>query len=80
MLYIQIDSLDTVNKLCSLCDRHRDDFYVDLVHGRQIIDGCSIIGVTSLVGKIVNVKPITEDENNLEKFYDEIIQIGGFSA
>lgn len=78
MIFIQLNNLESVNTLCSICEKYKDDFNVDLVHGRQIIDGRSILGTTSLMGKVIKVVPITSDITLINAFFEQIKMIGGY--
>lgn len=79
MIFIYLDKLETINKLCKVCEDH-EDIYIDVVYGRQIIDGCSILGVASLMGKIVTLVAHTDDNEKLTRFAADIFAIGGYEA
>ena len=70
MIAYKLDTLEDVNNLVKVCDRY--DFYIDVIHGSQVVDGKSVLGVASLVGKFVTVIPQTDDEVVISKFESEI--------
>ena len=72
MLSFNIDSKESAEKLIRLCEKYRDDTEVDVVCGRQTVDGRSLLGVMSLIGHFVTVKPQTDDKSVLERFSEEL--------
>lgn len=64
-----INSTDDVRKLVNICEKYKED--IDVIHGRQTIDGKSILGVTSLIGNVVGLEIITDDDNLKNKFKEE---------
>lgn len=79
MLSIQINTSDVANELTNLCVEYRENYNIntDVVFGRYVIDGCSLLGVMSLMGHLVNIIPITNDKRILSDFSNDIISIGG---
>ena len=47
MLNYNIDSVQSAEKLIRLCEKYHDDMDIDIMHGRAVVDGCSLLGVTS---------------------------------
>lgn len=80
MLFLELKNLDAANNLCKICDKYKDKMNVDIKHGRYVIDGCSILAVTSLIGKIINICPVTNDESALSDFKESIKNIGGYEV
>lgn len=80
MLFLKLDTLEMANKLCEICDKYKECMDVDIIYGRQLIDGRSILGVVSLLGHIVKIKPVTSDENIIREFSDEIERIGAYKV
>lgn len=72
MLSFNIDSRESAEKLIRLCDKYRDDTEVDVICGRQTVDGRSLLGVMSLIGHFVTVKPQTDNEDVINKFSDDL--------
>ena len=75
MIFIKIDSLETVNKLVSICNEYKSRAYVDVIYGRYTVDGCSVLGVASLMGNIVRVK--TNPDIN-DELYEDLKLIGAW--
>lgn len=74
MLNYNLDSVQSAERLIRLCEKYRDDIGldIDIIHGRQTVDGCSLLGVTSLIGHFVTVKPNGKDENAVQRFSEEL--------
>ena len=72
MLNYNIDSVKSAEKLIRLCEKYHDDMDIDIMHGRTVVDGCSLLGVTSLIGHFVTVRPQTDDKSVLERFSEEL--------
>lgn len=74
MISYYIGSSDNAGRLVRLCRKY--DFDIDIMYGRYIIDGKSILGVMSLVGNTVGIDLMTYDENIKEEFkkklYEEV--------
>lgn len=72
MLSFNLDSKESAEKLIRLCEKYRDDTEVDVICGRQTVDGCSLLGVMSLIGHFVMVKPQTDDKSIVERFSEDL--------
>ena len=72
MLSFNIDSRESAEKLIRLCEKYRDDTEVDVICGTQTVDGRSLLGVMSLIGHFVTVKPQTDNEYVINKFSDDL--------
>lgn len=75
MLSFNLNSKESAENLIRLCEKYHDEMEVDVVHGRQTVDGCSLMGVISLLGNFVTVRPNCEDEELIQKFSDELERI-----
>lgn len=77
MLNYNLDSVQSAERLIRLCEKYRDDIGldIDIIHGRQTVDGCSLLGVISLIGRFVTVVPNTTDKEMLQKFAEELERI-----
>ena len=75
MLNYNIDSVKSAEKLIRLCEKYHDDMDIDIMHGRTVVDGCSLLGVTSLIGKFVSVVPVGRNEDAIQKFAEELERI-----
>lgn len=81
MIFIKLDSLDTVQKLCKISDKYKDAIMdIDVVYGRQTIDARSILGITSLMGNIVKIVPISSNIEAINTYFDEIKEIGAYEV
>lgn len=69
MISYEINSLDDAKKLNDICNKYNED--IDIIYQRQIIDGKSYLGIASLIGHIVGVEIITDDEKVKEMFKKE---------
>lgn len=72
MLSFNLNSKKSAEDLIKLCEKYRDDTEVDVICGRQTVDGCSLLGVMSLIGHFVTVKPQTDNEDVINKFSDDL--------
>lgn len=75
MLSFNIDSCESAGKLIRLCEKYNNRMDVDVIYGRYVIDGCSMLGVHSLIGHIVSLKPQTDDKNLAEMFGKDLEEI-----
>ena len=77
MLNYNLDSLQSAEKLVRLCEKYRDEMEldIDVIYGRQTVDGCSLLGVTSLIGKFVSVVPVGRNEDAIQRFSEELERI-----
>lgn len=75
MLSFNIDSKESAEKLIRLCEKYRDDTEVDVICGRQTVDGRSLLGVMSLIGYFVTVRPVTNDSDVAERFSEDLERI-----
>ena len=75
MFSFNIISEEAAIRLTRLCKKYHKKMDIDVVHGRYIIDGCSILGVYSLIGHIVTIDPQSGDEILLEQFRNELESI-----
>lgn len=75
MLSFNLNSKESAESLIRLCEKYHDSIEVDIIHGRQTVDGCSLMGVISLLGNFVTIRPNCEDEKLIQKFADELERI-----
>lgn len=66
-----IKDVNSAKKLVSVCEKY-EDADIDVFYGRQIIDGKSILGVMSLIGRIVSLKVNSRNEDDEKNFEEEI--------
>lgn len=77
MIFITLDSLDKVNALTKVCEKY-NDIDTDVMHGRYIVNGCSVLGVSSLLGNIVKICPNTTDEETMNSIINDLEEIGAW--
>ena len=75
MLSFNIDSKESAEKLIRLCEKYRDNTEIDVICGRQTVDGRSLLGVMSLIGNFVTVRPVTNDSDVAERFSEDLERI-----
>lgn len=73
---IEINDLETVKNICRICEKYRYRFETDVCYQRYVVDGISFLGVTSLMGKTVTIKPITG--GHIDDFIYEMEQAGAY--
>ena len=79
MLFLKLNALDDVNKLCNICNKYKDKMDVDIKYGRYIVDGCSVLAVSSLIGKLLKVCPVKNNDNLLLSYFTkDNKELGGF--
>ena len=77
---IKLEDLDIVSKLTKICEKYHDEMFVDILNGRYVVNGASILGVTSLLGNIVTIDPNTDDTELINTFYNDIKEIGAWEV
>ena len=75
MLNFNLNSKKSAEDLIKLCEKYRDDVEVEVIHGNQIVNGCSLLGVFSLIGNFVGIKPDSRDERAVQRFAEELERI-----
>ena len=75
MLSFNLDSKESEEKLIRLCEKYRDDVEVEAIHGNQTVNGCSLLGVFSLIGNFVGINAYSGDENKMQSFEEELEKI-----
>lgn len=78
MLFLKLNVPEDVNKFCNICTKYKDKMEVDVKYGRYVIDGCSVLAVSSLIGKLMKICPRTDDELLLTYFIKDVEDMGGF--
>lgn len=74
-LYLDIDK---VNKLCAICETC--DFDVNVMCGRICVDGRSVMGVSQMCGRVVDLAPVTYDDYEVETFYRLVKDLGAYKS
>ena len=79
MIYIKLDTLEIASKLVKICENYKAHMDIDVILGKYVVDGCSFLGVISLLDNVVEVKPITDDDLLVEYFIKELKDIGALT-
>ena len=74
-LNFNLNSKKSAEDLIKLCEKYRDDVEVEVIHGNQTVNGCSLLGVFSLIGNFVGIKPDSRDERAVKRFAEELERI-----
>lgn len=72
MLSFNLNSKKSAEDLIKLCEKYRDDVEVEVIHGNQTVNGCSLLGVFSLMGNFAGVKADIRDEDAVQRFAEEL--------
>ena len=72
MLSFNLNSKKSAEDLIKLCEKYRDDVEVEVIHGNQTVNGCSLLGVFSLIGNFVGIKADSRDESAVKRFSEEL--------
>lgn len=75
MLNFNLNSKKSAEDLIKLCEKYRDDVEVEVIHGNQTVNGCSLLGVFSLIGNFVGIKADSRDKNAIQRFSEELERI-----
>ena len=75
MLNFNLNSKKSAEDLIKPCEKYRDDVEVEVIHGNQIVNGCSLLGVFSLIGNLVGIKADSRDESAVQRFAEELERI-----
>lgn len=74
-LRILIADVDTALKIGRICNDCR--FEVDIMYGSTWIDGKSVLGLQQMIGKVVEVNPVTDNNNERVWLFKRLKEIGG---
>lgn len=75
MLSFNLNSKKSAEDLIKLCEKYRDDVEVEVIHGNQTVNGCSLLAVFSLIGNFVGINTYSGDENKMQSFEEELEKI-----
>ena len=75
MLSFNLNSKKSAEDLIKICEKYRDDVEVEVIHGNQTVNGCSLLGVFSLIGNFVGIKADSRDESAVQRFAEELERI-----
>ena len=69
MLSCRLNNIKDAQDLVWFCTRFDED--IDVLYQRQVIDGKSVLGVMSLIGNMVTVEILSNDEDVKKLFEKE---------
>lgn len=69
MVAYNIRTFEDAENLVKLCSKYKKELIIDVIHGRNVVDGCSILGVIALIGNIVTVDA---EGDSKDRFYAEL--------
>ena len=70
---------EDIERVVNICRSYKNWFDVDFRFGRYVVDGCSILGVLSLIDHIVRVCPIPgDDEKIVMKLFEKLKPYGAY--
>ena len=72
MLNFNLNSKKSAEDLIKLCEKYSDDVEVEVIHGNQTVNGCSLLGVFSLIGNFVGIKPDSRNEDAVRRFSEDL--------
>ena len=75
MLSFNLNSKKSAEDLIKLCEKYHDDVEVEVIHGNQTVNGCSLLEVFSLIGNFVGINTYSGDENKMQRFAEELEKI-----
>lgn len=76
MIKIFINDIGTSIKIARICNDCR--FNVDASSGTIHIDAKSVLGFQQMVGKTVEIKPITDNENEKAWLFERLKELGAY--
>lgn len=68
---------DDAEALVAYCKRFKDNGDIDVRYAHYVVDGCSYLGVLSLVGHEVFVDPFFETEDKEKEFLEGLKYVSG---
>ena len=78
MWKITLDEIDLCEKFTEICRKYRQYIDIDVCYGRYIVDGCSLMGVLSLIPHTVEIMTPKTDEIIATDFESEISALGAW--
>ena len=78
MWKIKLDSERTCAELVGVCQDFKQVIPVNVCYGRYMVDGCSILGLLSLIPHTVDIWVPEMNEIIIKNFTDELKKIGAY--
>lgn len=80
MIFMTLKTIEDAKRLSRICEDYSDKMEVDVLTSRYTVDGASLLGVMSLLGLIVEIRPITDDYLLKTYFLREVEKIGAYEV
>lgn len=77
MIIVNLSDINQIVEISKVCEKYRSDVAVDAYCGRYIVDAASVLGMQSMIGNKVELKPLGSDRDKVAKLVDELLQING---
>lgn len=78
MWKIRLETTDICEELVDICVKFKDLLNVNICYGRYLVDGCSLLGVMTLLLHDVEIVIPKAEECVVKDFEDEISRIGAW--
>ena len=76
MIKIFVNDINASIKIARICNDC--DFNVDASSGTIHIDAKSVLGFQEMVGKTVEIKPITNDNDKKTRLFERLKELGAY--
>lgn len=80
MIFITLKTIEDAKKLVRICERYEEEMNVDVITSRYILDGASLLCLMSVLGKVVELRPDTNDYLLKTCFLRDVEKIGGYEV
>lgn len=80
MIFITLKTIEDAKKLAKICEKYEQEMNVDVITSRYILDGASLFCLMSILGKVVELRPDTDDYLLKTYFLRDIEKIGGYEV
>lgn len=78
MWKIKLDTVEKCEELVNTCIKYKSKINIDICYGRYLVDGCSILGVMSLIPHEVEVWIPKADKKTTSAFKKDITEVGAW--
>lgn len=78
MISYSLNTIDDAEKLVDICKRYKKEYQMDtdVCFAQYTVNGCSLLGVTSLLGHFVTLQPVGDFDSIIyNKFANEIMGV-----
>ena len=77
---MKLTTIQDAQKLSRICENYVGKMEVDVFTSRYKVDGASALGLMSLLGKIVEIQPLTDDYLLKTYFLRDVEKIGAYEV